>query len=498
MEMIHGMSLVVMTAAIVWLSAMFLCKKIRISGRNHSNRRSSSSSRLPLGSLGIWPFVGETLQFISCAYSDRPESFMDKRRRMYGKVFKSHLFGSATIVSTDAEVSRIILQSDAKTFVPSYPKSLMELMGKSSILVINGGLQRRIHGLIGSFLKSPTLRSQITTDMRNYVMESMAKWSEHSPVYIQDEAKHIAFQVLVKALISLDGGDEMELLKKHFQEFIAGLMSLPFNFPGTQLYRSLQAKKKMVKLIDGIIRAKRESNNIWSDAAKDVAEVLAKDTSEELTDDLIAENLIDLMIPGEDSVPLLITLAIKYLSHSPPALKQLTEENLQLKRHKEKLGEPLSWNDYLSLPFTQTVITETLRMGNIIIGVMRKAVKDVEIKGHLIPKGWCVLAYFRSVHLDDKLYDFPYQFNPWRWQDKETSNCNFTPFGGGQRLCPGLDLARLEASIFLHHFVTQFRWEAEDDSIIHFPTVRMKRRMPVWVTRRRYLQPFTSLLSNKN
>ncbi|KAL0319379.1 UNVERIFIED_CONTAM: 3-epi-6-deoxocathasterone 23-monooxygenase CYP90D1 [Sesamum angustifolium] len=268
---------------------LFACKNLRKSGRNNNNsssrRSSSSSSRLPLGSLGIWPFVGETLHFISSAYSDRPETFMDKRRRMYGKVFKSHLFGSATIVSTDAEVSKIILQSDAKTFIPSYPKSLMELMGKSSILVINGSLQRRIHGLIASFLKSPTLRSQITTDMRKYVMESMANWSQHSPVYIQDEAKHFlfpdCFQVLVKALISLDGGDELELLKKHFQQFIAGLMSLPFNFPGTQLYRSLQAKKKMVKVIDGIIQAKRE---IWSSdgAAKDVADVLVKDTSEEL------------------------------------------------------------------------------------------------------------------------------------------------------------------------------------------------------------------------
>ncbi|GMP41588.1 LOW QUALITY PROTEIN: hypothetical protein CsSME_00011634 [Camellia sinensis var. sinensis] len=53
---------------------------------------------------------------------------MDRRRHMYGKVFKSHLFGSPTIVSTDAEVSRFVLQSDGKAFVPSYPKSLTELM----------------------------------------------------------------------------------------------------------------------------------------------------------------------------------------------------------------------------------------------------------------------------------------------------------------------------------------------------------------------------------
>ncbi|KAG5051389.1 hypothetical protein GYH30_003611 [Glycine max] len=63
------------------------------------------------------------------------------------------------------------------------------------------------------------------------------------------------------------------------------------------------------------------------------------------------------------------------------------------------------------------------------------------------------------------------------------STCNFTPFGGGQRLCPGLDLDRLEASIFLHHFVSQFRWQAEEDTIVNFPTIIMKKRMSVMVRR---------------
>ncbi|XP_068304251.1 3-epi-6-deoxocathasterone 23-monooxygenase CYP90D1-like [Pyrus communis] len=440
--------------------------------------------QLPLGTFGL-PFLGETIEFVTCAYSDSPESFMNKRCHLYGKVFKSHIFGSPTIVSTDAEVSKIVLQSDAKSFVPSYPKSLTELMGKSSILLINGALQRRIHGLIGAFFKSPHLKAQITTGMQNYVQQSMEKWRDDHFIYIQDETKHIAFQVLVKALISLDPGEDMEFLKKQFQEFIAGLMSIPINIPGSRLYRSLQAKKKMVKLVQKIIQArKKESDIISNKVPKDVVDVLLSDTSEQLTDNLIADNMIDMMIPGEDSVPLLMTIAVKYLSDSPTALQQLAEENTKLKTQKDELGEPLCWSDYLSLPFTQNVITETLRMGNIITGVMRKAMKDVEIKGYLIPKGWCVFTYFRSVHLDQNNYDWPYHFNPWRWQDKDMSSCNFTPFGGGQRLCPGLDLARLEASIFLHHFVTQFSWAADDDTIVSFPTVRMKRRMPIRVKRK--------------
>lgn len=83
-----------------------------------------------------------------------------------------------------------------------------------------------------------------------------------------------------------------------------------------------QAKKKMVKIIDGIIQSKRDCKS--NSSAKDVADALLKDTSEELNDELIAENMIDLMIPGEDSVPVLVTLAIKFLSDCPAALTQLT------------------------------------------------------------------------------------------------------------------------------------------------------------------------------
>lgn len=108
-------------------------------------------------------------------------------------MFKSHIFGNPTIVSTDAEVSKFVLQSDAKAFVPSYPKSLTELMGKSSILLINGSLQRRIHGLVGAFFKSPHLKAQITRDMQKYVQESMANWSEDHPTYIQDETKTVCW-----------------------------------------------------------------------------------------------------------------------------------------------------------------------------------------------------------------------------------------------------------------------------------------------------------------
>ncbi|TVU17053.1 hypothetical protein EJB05_33064, partial [Eragrostis curvula] len=454
----------------------------------------AGEARLPAGSLG-WPLLGETPAFIFAAYSPRPESFVEKRRLLYGKVFTSHLWGSPAVVSTDPEVSRAVMQADASAFVPWYPRSLMELMGESSILVLGGGLQRRVHGLAGAFFKSPQLRARITADMQSRVRRAMDGASWTKTVRVQDEAKSIVFEVLVRALIGLEAGQEMQFLKQQFREFIAGLISLPVKIPGTQLYRSLKAKKRMIRLIQKIIQEKRKRTLDDEGCAHlqgnpgDMIDVLLNNGSEELTDELISDNMIDFMIPAEDSVPVLITLAVKFLSDCPRALEQLEEENMELKRRKSDKGETLEWTDYMSLTFTQHVITETLRLGNIINGIMRKAVRDVDVRGHLIPKGWRVLVYFRGVHLDTDLHDNPHAFNPWRWKDRAdvaTSSGGgvFTPFGGGQRLCPGVDLARLEASIFLHHLVTSFRWVAEEDTIVNFPTVRLKRGMPIAVTPR--------------
>lgn len=474
-----------LSAAISWMPIIMVGIVSMILVWSRGGKYWRHRAGLPLGSLG-WPFIGETLEFISCGHSSRPESFMDKRRQLYGKVFKSHLLGSPTIVSTDPEVSKVVLQNDGRIFVPNYPKSLNELMGKSSILMLGGNLQRKLHGLIGGFLKSPQLKRQITVDIERYILSSMENWKDDQLVYIQDEAKNIAFHVLLKSLMSLNPGDDMEYLKQEFRKFISGLVSLPVKLPGTRLYKSLQAKARMLKVVHRIIEEKKANYDTnCPSPPEDVLDVLLQETNDTaeqyFTTDIICDNMIDLMIPGEDSVPMLMSLAVKFLSDYPLALQQLQEENMKLKKSKEQKKEPLTWNDYTSLPFTQNVITETLRLGNIITGVMRKALQDVEIKGHLIPKGWCFFTYFRSIHLDDEYYETPYKFDPWRWQEKDPTGCSFIPFGGGQRLCPGMDMSRLEASIFLHQLVTRYSWEAEDDSIVSFPTVHMKKRMPIRV-----------------
>jgi len=38
-----------------------------------------------------------------------------------------------------------------------------------------------------------------------------------------------------------------------------------------------------------------------------------------------------------------------------------------------------------------------------------------DVTGYLIPKGWKVMTWFRSVHLDPEIYPNPKEFNPERF-----------------------------------------------------------------------------------
>ncbi|KAK6924428.1 Cytochrome P450 [Dillenia turbinata] len=450
-----------------WVVGLWVLMSIGIGWWWYKEKQDKTQEKrgVPRGSLG-WPFVGETLHFISSLSSSRPVSFFEKRKSLYGKVFKSHLLGRPVIVSTDPELNKVILQNQKSAFLPYYPKSVLEVLGESSVFLMNGNLHKRVHTAISSFMRSPSLKAHITRLFENNAKLSMATWKDKPLVYVQDEAKEMAFRVLVKVLLSIGPGEDYNLVKREFE-----------------------AKEKLMRLINRIIEERRPElcEPEEKGAGRDAVDVLLRDPeirkeARHLPSDFISHNMVEMMIPGE-TVTAALTLSVKFLGDSPVALNRLVEENMELKRTKDQSGTEFTWMDYVSLPFTQKVINETLRMANIIISVWRRALQDVEIKGYFIPKDWCVVAAFLAPNMDEKTYDNPYHFDPWRWEGKDALvNTLFTPFGGGQRLCPGHELARLQIAIFLHHLVTTYRWVAKEDVIVNFPTVQMKRKLPITVT----------------
>ncbi|KAJ6989921.1 3-epi-6-deoxocathasterone 23-monooxygenase CYP90C1 [Populus alba x Populus x berolinensis] len=358
-----------------WFVGFWILVGIFVGWCWYSREKSSSSSDvtmeqksgvLPKGSFG-WPLIGETLDFIAAGYTSQPVSFMEKRRSLYGKVFKTHILGTPIIVSTDPAVNKVVLQNHGNIFIPAYPKSIREIFGEYSILQTNGTLQKKVHALIGGFLRSPQFKTRITKDIEHHVKLTLTSWKDRPLLLIQEETQKFTFKVLVKALLSLDPSDDLDFLKREFDEFIKGLICLPIKLPGTRLYKSLKAKERIFKLVKKIVEQRKlgleksEDQEHQNTIPNDAVDVLLRDISGEQNDkqslslDFIISHIIELMIPGEETVPMSMTLAVKFLSDCPVALELLTEENMKLKRQKTDSGDDYCWTDYMSLQFTQNV-----------------------------------------------------------------------------------------------------------------------------------------------
>eukprot|EP00262_Sarcandra_glabra_P003553 TRINITY_DN14297_c0_g1_i1.p1 TRINITY_DN14297_c0_g1~~TRINITY_DN14297_c0_g1_i1.p1 ORF type:complete len:480 (+),score=22.35 TRINITY_DN14297_c0_g1_i1:272-1711(+) len=451
------------------------------------SRFTRTKLRLPPGHFGL-PFIGETLQLISAYKTENPEPFIDARVNRYGSLFTTHVFGEPTVFSTDPEVNRFVLQNEGKLFDCSYPSSISNLLGKHSLLLMKGNLHKRMHSLTMSFANSSIIRDNLLVDIDRLVRFNLDSWTGR--VFLMTEAKKITFELTVKQLMSFDPGEWTESLRKEYLLLIEGFFSVPLPFFFTTYGRAIKARTKVAEALRSMIRERKKSKERGK---KDMLGALLEGEDGGFSEEEIVDFLLALLVAGYETTSTIMTLAVKFLTETPRALALLKEEHDGI-RAKMQDSEALQWSDYKSMPFTQCVINETLRVANIISGVFRRAISDVHIKGYTIPKGWKVFASFRAVHLDQDHYKDARTFNPWRWQNNSppSSPANiFTPFGGGPRLCPGYELARVEISVFLHHLITRLSWvAAEDDKLVFFPTTRTLKRYPIEVRRRETASSF--------
>ncbi|TYI23852.1 hypothetical protein ES332_A06G193900v1 [Gossypium tomentosum] len=443
--------------------------------------------RLPPGNLGL-PFVGETLQLISAYKTENPEPFIDERAKRHGSVFTTHVFGEPTVFSADPETNRFILQNEGKLFECSYPGSISNLLGKHSLLLMKGNLHKRMHSLTMSFANSSIIKDQLLVDIDRLIRLNLDSWTDR--ILLMEATKKITFELAVKQLMSFDPGEWSESLRKQYVLVIEGFFTVPLPLFSATYRRAIKARREVAEALSKIVKERREEYEKGERKNDMLGALLGGEwEDDQLSNEQIVDFMVALLVAGYETTSTIMTLAVKFLTQTPLALAQLKEEHDGI-RLKKSGSEGLQWSDYKSMPFTQCVINETLRVANIISGVFRRTVTDVNIKGYTIPKGWKVFVSFRAVHLDHDHFKDARTFNPWRWKNNNLgTSCSgnfYTPFGGGPRLCPGYELARVEISVFLHHLVTQFSWvPAEEDKLVFFPTTRTQKRFPINLQRRR-------------
>lgn len=174
------------------------------------------------------------------------------------------------------------------------------------------------------------------------------------------------------------------------------------------------------------------------------------------------ENLIcstlDLFFAGTETTSTTLRWGLLYMALYPEVQEKVQAEIDRVIGEKR----PASLADRDSMPYTNAVIHEVQRMGNIIpLNVPREVAMDTNLKGFHLPKGTMVITNLTALHRDPKEWATPDTFNPEHFLENGQfkKRDSFLPFSMGKRACLGEQLARSELFIFFTALIQNFTFK---------------------------------------
>ena len=209
--------------------------------------------------------------------------------------------------------------------------------------------------------------------------------------------------------------------------------------------RLARAVALLDRICADVVQARRARG--FADGDRDLLALLLRSTEGTLTDAEVRDELVTLVIAGHETVASALSWTLLLLADHPLVQQQLHAE----------LDEVLAgrraptWADLPALPFTRSVVDESLRLFPPAWVVTRRAEQPDTVCGVRLPAGTLVVVSPWLVHRRAQEWPAPLTFDPVRFAPARSSTPrgSYLPFGMGPRLCIGRDFALVETVLVL-------------------------------------------------
>ncbi|KAH0600561.1 hypothetical protein MHUMG1_01559 [Metarhizium humberi] len=443
----------------------------------YSNDIPEMAEAVPIPEPPGLPLIGNLGEFSSTPLQD-----LKRLADTYGGIFRLHL-GTRPVVfcSTNELVNELC---DEKRFHKSLQSALRIVReGVHDGLFTahddepNWGKAHRV--LIPAF--GPLSIRGMFDEMHDIATQLCMKFARHGPhssINASDDFTRLALDTL--ALCAMDFrfnsyySEELHPFISAMGSFLveAGRRNKRPAFAPNFLYRAANEKffndiAIMRDTADEVVANRKKNPSDRKDLLNAMLNGVDPTTHEKLSDENITDQLITFLIAGHETTSSLLSFSFYYLLKNPSTYQKVQQEVDQVIGRQKIKVEHLT-----KLPYTASVLRETLRLSSGIPGFSVEAYEDTLLAGKfLVRKGEPITAFLTKAHVDPVVFgEDATEFKPERMSDenferlnKEFPNC-WKPFGNGKRACIGRPFAWQEALLCMAMLFQNFNFTMADPS----------------------------------
>ena len=405
----------------------------------------------------------------------------------HGDTVRMYLGGVRPMwLTRDAGLTQHVLQKNARNYAKSaITRSFAHYVGHG--LLTNEGAdwlrQRR--------LIQPGFHRQrvagLSALMQNIIAETLAPLvrqagQQGGSVEIPALATmtRLTFRIIMRSVFSTSLAEaELEraaTLITELQAFFVRRLRQPYLKPwfwllGRTRYHD-QVIAELRALLRGYIVRRQQAAVLTADPAAapdDLLQMLLDARYEDSGEPMSAERLLDealiLVIAGHETSANALTWLLRLLAEHPAEAAHIQTEADALLGPPRRAGRAPTFADLPQLGRALNAVQEALRLYPPAWMVDRVALADDEYQGLRIPKGTLFSIYLYALHHDPKSWAAPEAFRPARFAP-EAADAGparhpfaYAPFGGGPRLCIGMQFALTEMQLVVLELLRQFRIE---------------------------------------
>lgn len=325
-----------------------------------------------------------------------------------------------------------------------------------------------------------------------YTQRMLASWLDGETRDIHQDMMRVTLEIVASALFSVEiasDKDRVAVALDTLMNLSSGArMLLPEMFrriPTADNVRYQRATAELDDVVFSLIRQRRDNPTPADPTAKhDLLDTLLEARYEDgasMSTQQLRDEVMTLLLAGHETTAVSLSWIWFLLSNHPEVEQKLWAELDHVLHSRSP-----TLQDLTTLPYTERIVKEAMRLYPPVWAITRSAIKDCEIGGFRVPAKSSVIMSQWVMHRDPRYYDEPERFFPDRWLEeryKTAPRFSYFPFGGGPRVCIGNTFAQTEAALVLATIAQQYQLRLVPGHPVEpTPSITLRPRYGVKVT----------------